>query len=45
MFDHFKDKLDKKVIIHIWKSVTNVTEVVALGYNVLRNVGYNNVSW
>ena len=25
--------------------MTNVTEVVALGYNVLRNVGYDNVSW
>jgi hexosaminidase len=45
VFDHFKDKLNKQTIVHVWKDVTNVTEVVALGYAVLRNVGYNNVSW
>ena len=31
--------------MHIWKSVTNVTEVVADGYNVLLNVGYDANSW
>ena len=31
--------------VHIWKSVTNVTEVVANGYNVLLNVGYDATSW
>ena len=31
--------------VHVWKSVTNVTEVVANGYNVLRNVGYDATSW
>lgn len=45
VFDHFKDKLPKETIIHIWKSVTNVTEVVADGYNVLVNVGYDTTSW
>jgi len=45
VFDHFKDQLDKRTIVHIWKSVTNVTEVVALGYNVLLNVGYDAQSW
>jgi len=45
VFDHFKTKLDKKTIVHIWKSVTNVTEVVADGYNVLLNVGYDSTSW
>jgi len=45
VFDHFKSSLPKEIVIHVWKSVTNVTEVVALGYDVLRNVGYNNVSW
>lgn len=45
VFDHFKSKLDKKTIVHIWKSVTNVTEVVADGYNVLINVGYFPESW
>jgi hexosaminidase len=45
VFDHFKGELDKKTIVHIWKSVTNVTEVVALGYNVLLNVGYDSQSW
>jgi hexosaminidase len=40
VFDHFQDKLDKKTIVHIWKDVTNVTQVVALGYNVIKNVGY-----
>jgi len=45
VFDHFKGSLPKETIVHVWKDVTNVTEVVALGYNVLRNVGYDNVSW
>ena len=45
VFDHFKDKLDKKVIIHIWKSVTNVTEPLADGYNAIVNVGYDALSW
>jgi len=45
VFDHFKGSLDKKTIVHIWKSVTNVTEVVALGYDTLVNVGYNAKSW
>ncbi len=39
VYDHFKDSLDKKTIVHIWKSVTNVTAVVAAGYDVLVNVG------
>lgn len=34
VFDHFKDNLSKETIVHIWKSVTNVTEVVAGGYQV-----------
>ena len=42
---HFKTKLDKNVIVHVWKDVTNVTEVVANGYDVIRNVGYDNISW
>jgi len=45
VFDHFKSDLPKETIVHVWKSVTNVTEVVALGYNVLRNVGYYPKSW
>ena len=45
VFDHFKTELPKDVIVHIWKSVTNVTEVVADGYNVLLNVGYDANSW
>eukprot|EP00945_MAST-04E_sp_MAST-4E-sp1_P006967 g6967.t1 len=45
VFDHFKTELPKDVIVHIWKSVTNVTEVVADGYNVLLNVGYDAKSW
>jgi hexosaminidase len=45
VFDHFKGKLNKQTIVHVWKDVTNVTEVVALGYDVLRNVGYDNISW
>jgi hexosaminidase len=45
VFDHFKTELPKDVIVHIWKSVTNVTEVVADGYNVLLNVGYDKTSW
>ena len=45
VYDHFKTKLNKDTIVHIWKSVTNVTEVVANGYKVLVNVGYNKLSW
>lgn len=45
VYDHFKNTLDKRTIVHVWKSVTNVTEVVAAGYKVLRNVGYYNLSW
>jgi hypothetical protein len=41
VYDHFKDTLAKEVVIHIWKSVTNVTEPLAGGYNVLLNVGYD----
>jgi hexosaminidase len=45
VFDHFKGALDKRTVVHIWKSVTNVTEVVALGYDTIVNVGYNAKSW
>ena len=45
VYDHFKTKLDPRVIVHVWKDVTNVTEVVANGYDVLRNVGYDKTSW
>ena len=45
VFDHFKTKLDKRIVVHVWKSVTNVTEVLADGYDVLRNVGYYKNSW
>merc|ERR1712203_77547 len=45
VFDHFKGQLAKETIVHIWKGVTNVTEVLADGYQVLLNVGYNAKSW
>jgi hexosaminidase len=45
VFDHFQDKLAKGTIVHIWKPNTNVTQVVALGYNVLIDVGYVEDSW
>jgi len=45
VYDHFKTALPKEVIVHVWKSVTNVTEVLANGYQVLRNVGYDSTSW
>lgn len=45
VYDHFKTALPPQVIVHVWKSVTNVTEVVANGYDVLRNVGYDSTSW
>ena len=45
VYDHFKTKLDKRTVVHVWKPVTNVTAVVADGYDVLLNVGYTNVSW
>ena len=45
VYDHFKTKLPKDIIVHVWKSVTNVTELVANGYRTLVNVGYNAKSW
>lgn len=45
VYDHFGNTLPKDTIVHIWKSVTNVTQVVAGGYNTLVNVGYDELSW
>ncbi|CAE8731608.1 unnamed protein product, partial [Polarella glacialis] len=45
VFDHFGSALPKEVVIHVWKGNTNVTEVLALGYDMIRNVGYFNNSW
>jgi hexosaminidase len=45
VYDHFKTDLDKKTIVHVWKAVTNVTEVVANGYDTIVNVGYDSNSW
>ena len=45
VFDHFKTALPAPTVVHVWKDVTNVTEVVAAGYDVLRNVGYDATSW
>ena len=45
VYDHFKDTLPKETVVHVWKDVTNVTEVLAGGYDVLRNVGYDKTSW
>ncbi|KAH8098044.1 N-acetyl-beta-D-galactosaminidase [Aureococcus anophagefferens] len=39
VWDHFKTDLPRDVVVHVWKSVTNVTDVVAAGYDVIRNVG------
>lgn len=39
VYDHFKTQLAKETVVHIWKGVTNVTEVVANGYQVILNVG------
>ena len=38
VYDHFGRQLPKEVIVHVWKGNTNVSQVVADGYNVLRNV-------
>ena len=38
-------ELPAPTVVHVWKDVTNVTEVVAAGYDVLRNVGYDATSW
>jgi hexosaminidase len=44
-YDHFHNTLPKETVIHIWKSVTNVSAPLAGGYNVILNVGYNGLSW
>jgi len=41
VFDHFKARLDPRTVVHVWKGQTNVTQVVELGYQVIRNVGYS----
>lgn len=45
VYDHFKNKLEESTIVHVWKSVTNVTEVAEMGYDLLVNVGYAEGSW
>jgi len=45
VYDHFGKALDERTVVHVWKSNTNVTQVVADGYDVLLNVGYTNESW
>jgi hexosaminidase len=45
VYDHFKTKLPKDVIVHVWKRNTNVTELVSNGYRTIVNVGYNSKSW
>ena len=45
LYDHFHNTLPKQTIIHIWKSVTNVSAPLAGGYNVILNVGDNGLSW
>ncbi|CAK0847582.1 unnamed protein product [Prorocentrum cordatum] len=45
VYDHFKASLPKETIVHIWKGVTNVTEVVANGYDVLINVATGDKPW
>lgn len=38
VFDNFKAELPKETIVHVWLAETNVTEVAALGYDMLINV-------
>lgn len=45
VYDHFQTKLNKKTVVHIWKSNTNVSSVLANGYEVILNVGYWPKSW
>ena len=45
VYDHFKTKLNKKTVVHVWKPNTNITEVASNGYDVLVNVGYVAKSW
>ena len=45
VYDHFGTALDARTVVHVWKSSTNVTAVLADGFDVLRNVGYSSNSW
>ena len=45
VYDHFGADLNPQTVVHVWKSGTNVTEVVERGYDALVNVGYNKGSW
>jgi len=45
VYDHFKTDLDPATVVHVWKKETNVTELVANGYDTLVNVGYVPKSW
>ena len=45
VFDHFQHKLEDSTNVHVWKSVTNVTEVAEMGYDLLVNAGYADGSW
>ena len=45
VFDHFKDKLDKKVIIHIWKSVTVRMKMSPSSVTLFCHVGDRTLCW
>ena len=45
VYDHFKRDLDPSTIVHVWKSITNVSEVAENGYDLIVNVGYTTGSW
>ena len=45
VYDLLKGGLPKQVIVHVWRGATNVTEVLADGHSVLRNVDGGNTSW
>ena len=45
VYDHFKDSLDKKTIVHVWKAKDTLTEVVKAGYQALINNDPGDDSW
>lgn len=45
VYDNFQGKLNNRTVIHVWKTNTDISEVISKGFDVLLNVGYVKGSW
>jgi len=45
VFEHFRERLDKQTVIHVWKEKETLKEVVELGFDALLSNGFGSKSW